>query len=92
MEEIDRIIRQAKEQKKKLRSYYEKDFIPRLKQNSVGDPQVATYFPDRAPERYLKYHYAADNNQYRRDATVLEDAKDGSAWSAVHKEIGRAHV
>ncbi|MFM9047189.1 MAG: HAMP domain-containing protein, partial [Cyanobium sp.] len=73
-------------QKKQLRDYYSTDFIPRLKKTSIGDPQVATYFPDQSPERYLKYHYAASNNQYRRDPTALEDAKDGSAWSNVHRE------
>lgn len=69
------------DQQKQLRNFYSTNFIPRLKKSSLGDPQVATYYPDPGPERYLKYHYAA-----KPEPSTLEDAKDGSAWSAVHKQ------
>ncbi|MFM7235161.1 MAG: adenylate/guanylate cyclase domain-containing protein [Cyanobium sp.] len=71
----------TEDQQKQLRNFYSSNFIPRLKKTNVGDPQVATYYPDRGPERYLKYHYAA-----KPEPSTLEDAKDGSAWSAAHKQ------
>lgn len=73
-------------QKKELRSYYENELLPKLKQTTTANPQLNAYFPDRGNERYLKYHYSAANNEDRRDPVALTDAKDGSAWSTIHKE------
>lgn len=81
-------------QKKQLRAAYENNFIPKLKKSIPGEPSAATYFPASPAERHLKYYYSADlapentksasNTSEKR--TTLEDAKDGSSWSSVHKD------
>lgn len=84
-------------QKKDLKRFYETDFVPQLRAHSSGDPSAATYYPATANERYLKYHYQAapaqqapaTPSQSAPSRTQLEDAKDGSAWSAIHKEYHR---
>jgi class 3 adenylate cyclase/HAMP domain-containing protein len=84
-------------QKKDLKRYYETDFVARLKSRISGDPSATTYYPTTPNERYLKYHYAAAPTQQAAAKTSqspakrikLEDAKDGSAWSSVHKEYHR---
>lgn len=79
-------------QKKELRSYYENELLPKIKQTTTANPQLKAYFPDRGNERYLKYHYSVANKYRwirpggRAPVGELVDAKDGSAWSAIHKE------
>lgn len=85
-------------QKKQLKSYYETEFIPRLKEKVEGAPNPATYYPSTAGDRYLKFHYSATNKgsgsnksaaNTRQAKSALEDAKDGSRWSDVHREYHR---
>jgi class 3 adenylate cyclase len=84
-------------QKKDLKRYYETAFIRRLKARTPGDPKAATYYPATPNERYLKYHYAAASelqtptadSESTANRIQLEDAKDGSAWSGIHKEYHR---
>lgn len=74
-------------QKKKLEEYYLKEFLPRLKKNVAGDPQLPTYFPTFPQGRYVKYHYIAANPYPNSARQLLDDAGDGSSWSAIHKKF-----
>jgi class 3 adenylate cyclase len=70
-------------QKKKLMSFYELKIVPRLVKYLNSAVSAATFFPSTSSERYLKYHYVATPNEtYKK---FKDDAKDGSAWSDIHR-------
>ena len=76
------------EQQKKLVAYYTDVFIPKLKKNLDGEPSLATYLPNTPSDRYLTYHYTA-NNPRAPHLDELEDAGDGSEYSAVHRKYSK---
>ena len=76
------------EQQKKLVAYYTDVFIPKLKKNLEGEPALATYLPNTPADRYLTYHYTA-NNPRAPHLDELEDAGDGSEYSAVHRKYSK---
>jgi class 3 adenylate cyclase len=67
-----------------LRTFYQKDFLPRLQRNTDGEPLLDTYFPTRASARYLQYHYIAKNPHPPGLRDKLDMAGDGSDYSAFH--------
>lgn len=69
-------------QKKDLSLYYQGEYIPLLKRNTGSELSAASFYPSGQAERYLKYHYLANKKSGTRRSVA--DAKDGSAWSAVH--------
>ena len=73
------------EQQKKLVAYYTDVFVPRLKKNIDGEPALATYLPNTPADRYITYHYTA-NNPRAPHLDELQDAGDGSEYSAVHRK------
>jgi len=73
------------EQQKKLVAYYTDVFIPRLKKNVDGEPALATYLPNTPADRYITYYYTA-NNPRAPHLDELQDAGDGSEYSAVHRK------
>lgn len=76
------------EQQKKLVAYYTNVFLPKLKKNVDGDPALATYLPNTPADRYITYHYTA-NNPRAPHLDELEDAGDGSEYSAVHRKYSQ---
>jgi len=76
------------EQQKKLVAYYTDVFIPKLKKNVDGEPALATYLPNTPADRYLTYHYTA-NNPRAPKLDELEDAGDGSEYSGVHRKYSK---
>ena len=76
------------EQQKKLVAYYTDVFLPKLKKNLEGEPALATYLPSTPADRYLTYHYTA-NNPRAPHLDELEDAGDGSEYSAVHRKFAK---
>ena len=76
------------EQQKKLVAYYTDVFLPKLKKNLDGEPALATYLPSTPADRYLTYHYTANNPRAPR-LDELEDAGDGSEYSAVHRKYSK---
>ncbi|MFN5160587.1 MAG: adenylate/guanylate cyclase domain-containing protein [Cyanobacteriota bacterium] len=76
------------EQQKKLVAYYTNVFIPKLKKNIDGEPALATYLPDTPADRYITYHYTAAN-PHAPHLGELEDAGDGSEYSAVHRKYSQ---
>lgn len=71
-------------QKKELRAYYDYEFIPMLKRHTTSEANAVTFYPAGQAERYLKYHYVEQKSRGTRKTN--EDAKDGSAWSGVHRQ------
>lgn len=43
-------------QKKRLATYYETDFVPKLSKKILGEPRLATGYPVTAAAQYMKYH------------------------------------
>ena len=76
------------EQQKKLVSYYSNIFIPKLRKNVDGEPSLATYLPNTPGDRYLTYHYTA-NNPHSPHFEKLDDPGDGSEYSAVHRKYSK---
>jgi len=76
------------EQQKKLVSYYSNIFIPKLRKNVDGEPSLATYLPNTPGDRYLTYHYTA-NNPHAPHFEKLDDPGDGSEYSAVHRKYSK---
>jgi len=76
------------EQQKKLVAYYTDVFIPKLRKNVDGDPALATYLPSTPADRYLTYHYTA-NNPNRQRPELLSDPGDGSEYSAAHRKYSQ---
>ena len=45
----------------KLRSYYLDEYLPRLNKNSIGEPQLETYFPSGRVSQTLQIQFIAEN-------------------------------
>ena len=65
--------------------FYQTEFIPNLKDNVDGSPSVKTYFPRQPATQYLQYHYLAANPYPLGQKSRLNDPKDGSGYSEVHR-------
>jgi len=76
------------DQQKKLLAYYSDVFIPKLKKNVEGDPALATYLPQTPADRFFSYYYTA-NNPYPQQPAQLDDAGDGSEYSAFHRKYNK---
>lgn len=70
---------------KGLENYYTTQFFPKLFANLPGEAEYGLYRPADPAGVYLQYHYVAAN-PYSTDAekALLDDAKDGSDYSAAH--------
>jgi class 3 adenylate cyclase len=74
------------EQTAELEAWYRSDYLPPLDVMVEGTPEFLSLFPETNAARYLQYHYIA-KNPYPRDTRVqLDDAADGSAYTAFHQE------
>lgn len=69
-----------------LRKYYKARFLPELAKNVSGEPSLDTYFPVRPATRYLQYHYIASNPNDFGDCENLDQAGEGSDYTAIHKK------
>ncbi len=76
------------EQRKKLVAYYTDVFIPKLKKNVDGEPALATYLPEKGADSFFSYYYTA-NNPYPEKFALLDDAGDGSEYSALHRKYNK---
>jgi class 3 adenylate cyclase len=68
----------------KLAAYYRDEFLVRLAKAEGGSPVLQSYIPKTAAERYLQYHYIAENPNPVGKKLLLDDPKDGSAYSKFH--------
>lgn len=70
---------------KKIESYYNQEFLPRLAKNIDGIPVYETYSPTKAQSLYLQYHYIANNSDPVGQKDALERAEDNSKYSEIHQ-------
>ena len=71
------------EQRAELETYYTDDFGARLAEAYDETVDVQTFVPTGAAESYLELNYTVPFSNFT-DAIAVEDAGDGSAWSAAH--------
>jgi len=74
------------EQRAELQTFYRRDFVAQLDRNVAGTPAVASFEPHSSAQRYLQYHYTIGSTNSDVVAAV-DDANDGSAWSAQHRRF-----
>lgn len=66
-----------------ITSYYEDVFGPRLDEISGESVDITGFIPSDQAARYLQLHYTVPHAEFA-DAIAVDDAGDGSAWSAAH--------
>jgi class 3 adenylate cyclase len=71
------------EQEAELVAFFTDDFGPRLNEASGEEVDASSFIPASASARYLLYHYTVKGGD---DASTVDDAGDGSSWSAAHAE------
>ena len=71
------------EQEAELEAYFTDDFGPALNAGRDEQADVSSFLPSSAAARYLLYQYTVKGGD---DASAIDDAGDGSAWSAAHAE------
>lgn len=64
-------------------AYFADGFGPALSEALGEQVDVAPFLPATPAQRYLTLHYTAPHDGFD-DAIAVDDAGDGSAWSAVH--------
>jgi class 3 adenylate cyclase len=71
------------EQEEAIASYYERIFTPSLEAEYGSTPLPDVFLPTTPAQRYLQAWYTAPYDDFD-DALAVNDADDGSAWSAAH--------
>ncbi|MET0812975.1 MAG: adenylate/guanylate cyclase domain-containing protein [Microbacterium sp.] len=66
-----------------LADYYDQVFAPRLGEVTGESVDGATFTPRDAAQSYLQQHYVIPYEDWE-EAIEVDDAGDGSAWSAAH--------
>ncbi|MFB2972367.1 adenylate/guanylate cyclase domain-containing protein [Aerosakkonema sp. BLCC-F183] len=74
---------------KAIKTYYSKEFLPRLSKNILGTPNFETYAPQSPAARYLQYHYIAHNPHPVGEKDALQNAGDDSKYSNIHTQYHR---
>jgi class 3 adenylate cyclase len=72
------------EQEAELVAFFTDDFGPRLNEASGEEVDASSFIPASASARYLLYHYTVKGGD--DDASTIDDAGDGSSWSAAHAD------
>ncbi|MFI9488791.1 adenylate/guanylate cyclase domain-containing protein [Promicromonospora sp. NPDC052451] len=68
-----------------VRDYYEQSFVPSLEQRSGNEVDPEALLPRTPQETYLQARYTAASDDWD-ERLAMDDAGDGSAWSAAHVE------
>ena len=68
----------------KLLAFYQKEFVPRLKQGLGTAPVAEAFLPKTPAARYIQYHYIANNPYPIDEKHKLANPKDGSAYSRIN--------
>ncbi|UOE43997.1 adenylate/guanylate cyclase domain-containing protein [Agromyces larvae] len=70
----------------RLLDWYQTSFVPKLEERSDDTFDARTLIPSSPAGQYLQLRYTVPTDPYEDQtvATAVEDAGDGSAWSAVH--------
>ncbi len=67
-------------------SFYRDTFVPRLERNTGDTSDPAGFLPTTPAQKYLQSHYTATGTN-PDDSIKIDDAGDGSAWSAAHAKF-----
>lgn len=73
------------EQQSALETYYDEVFGPALAAATGDEVDVTAFVPRDTAARYLQVHYTAPTTGFD-EAIAVDDAGDGSTWSAVHAQ------
>ena len=73
-------------QQQSLVDYYTNQFARDEKAQTGQDIDVAALLPTSSAQRYLQVHYSTPFDDWAR-AIRLDDARDGSAWSAANAQF-----
>ena len=73
------------EERATLEAYFTDTFGPQLEAAAGSPIDASTFVPTSPAQSYLTLHYTAPFDTFA-DAITLDDAGDGSTWSAVHAE------
>ena len=68
-----------------LRQFYSREFAPRLSENIDAIANADTFLPASTLSRYLQYEYIVNNPNKIGEKQALDDAGDGTKYSAFHK-------
>ena len=69
---------------RKVDDWYAQNILPDARRLLGKDAAVAGYLPTGPAATYLQYHYIVTNPQPAARRRLLDDAGDGSAYSALH--------
>ena len=69
-----------------LYTYYEGEFLPRLEKGSHEVQKLEQFLPNSDASIYLQHHYIAENAAPVGSKDEMNNAQDGSAYSAVHEK------
>lgn len=69
-----------------LRQFYAREFAPRLAENIGANVNSDTFLPTSTLARYLQYEYIVNNPNKIGEKQKLDDAGDGTKYSAFHKQ------
>lgn len=64
-------------------AYYNDVFLPELRKNADGEVTADSFEPRSNAQRYLQARYTTQTDDFD-EAIKVDDAGDGSAWSAAH--------
>jgi class 3 adenylate cyclase len=70
--------------RRKVGDWYEEQFLPDMRRVLGKEPNVNDYLPVGPAAYYLQYHYIVANPYPAAQRKLLDDAGDGSAYSAQH--------
>jgi len=68
----------------KVEDWYAKNYMPNVRHVLGQDVPMADYMPVGSAAAYLQYHYIATNPYPAAQRRLLDDAGDGSRYSALH--------
>src|SRR6185312_7488057 len=83
VEELDQ-ERAPPEMRKKVEAWYGQNVLPNLQRLYGKDASVQDYLPGPRSATYLQYQYIVNNPHAGERRVLLDDAGDGSKYSAVH--------
>src|SRR4051794_16001186 len=74
----------SEETRRKVEGWYAEHYMPDVRHLLGKDVPIADYLPRGAAATYLQYNYIVTNPHIPERRTLLDDAGDGSAYSALH--------
>ncbi len=80
----DRVAARAEEE---LATYYRESFGPALEEATGAAVASRSLMPDGEVAIYLQHAYIVENSAGPGSEFVVDDAGDGSEWSAVHRDL-----